>query len=189
MTNHWVDIKNSDCVLIIGSNAAENHPIFFRWAVKAKEGGGKIIHVDPRFNRTSQLADIYARLRPGTDIAFIGGMINYIIQNKLYHEWYVREYTNATYLVNPNFKTATDLDGVFSGLEGGKYNRDAWMYELLPNKERKKDMGQVWHHHLRDGSDPAHVRQPERARLLHLAASFGQHGGRRRRDQCATRGE
>ncbi|MBP1731448.1 MAG: formate dehydrogenase subunit alpha [Deltaproteobacteria bacterium] len=85
MTNHWIDIKNSDCVLIMGSNAAENHPIFFRWAIKAKESGGKIINVDPRYTRTSQLSDIYCRIRPGTDIAFLGGMINYILQNKLYH--------------------------------------------------------------------------------------------------------
>ena len=140
MTNHWIDIRNSDCVLIIGSNAAENHPIFFRWAVKAKESGGKIINVDPRYTRTSQLSDIYCRIRPGTDIAFIGGMINYVLQNKLYHEFYVREYTNASFLVNKDFKTATELDGVFSGLEKNKYNRDAWMYQLLPNGERKRDM-------------------------------------------------
>jgi len=140
MTNHWIDIKNSDCVLIMGSNAAENHPIFFRWAIKAKESGGKIINVDPRYTRTSQLSDIYCRIRPGTDIAFLGGMINYILQNKLYHEYYVREYTNASYIINSQFKTATDLDGVFSGLEKGKYNREAWMYELLPNGERKRDM-------------------------------------------------
>ena len=140
MTNHWIDIKNSDCVLIMGSNAAENHPIFFRWAIKAKESGGKIINVDPRFTRTSQLSDIYCRIRPGTDIAFLGGMMNYVLQNKLYHEYYVREYTNASYIINSKFQTATELDGVFSGLENNKYNRDAWMYELLPNGERKRDM-------------------------------------------------
>jgi formate dehydrogenase-N alpha subunit len=140
MSNHWIDIKNADCVLIMGSNAAENHPIFFRWAIKAKETGGKIIHVDPRYTRTSQLSDIYCRLRPGTDIAFLGGMMNYVLQNKLYHEYYVREYTNASYIINSKFQTATELDGVFSGLEKNKYNRDAWMYELLPNGERKRDM-------------------------------------------------
>jgi len=140
MTNHWIDIQNSNCVLIIGSNAAENHPVFFKWAVKARERGGKIIHVDPRYTRTSQLADIYIRMRPGTDIAFIGGIINYILTHKLYHEWYVREYTNATYLVNRDFQTATELGGIFSGLEKNKYNKDAWMYQLDAKKERLKDM-------------------------------------------------
>jgi formate dehydrogenase-N alpha subunit len=140
MTNHWVDIKNSDCVLILGSNTAENHPVFFRWAMKAREAGGKIIHVDPRFTRTSQLSDVYARIRPGTDIAFVGGLINYVLQNKLYHEFYVREYTNATYLVNPEFKTATELKGIFSGLKGNKYDTNAWGYQLEANGERKKDM-------------------------------------------------
>lgn len=124
----------------MGSNAAENHPVFFRWAMKAKQSGGKIIHVDPRFTRTSQLSDVYARIRPGTDIAFLGGMVNYVLQNKLYHEFYVREYTNATYLVNPGFRTATDLNGVFSGLKGNKYDKEAWAYQLEPNGERKKDM-------------------------------------------------
>ena len=76
MTNHYVDLKNSDCLLIMGSNAAENHPISMRWVMKAKENGATVISVDPRFTRTSAVADIYAALRSGTDIAFIGGMIN-----------------------------------------------------------------------------------------------------------------
>ena len=81
MTNHWIDIRNADCIMIIGSNAAENHPISFKWVTKAMEGGAKLIHVDPRFTRTSSKADIYAPLRSGTDIAFIGGMINYILKD------------------------------------------------------------------------------------------------------------
>ncbi len=73
MTNHWIDIQNSDVVLIQGSNAAENHPISFRWVLRARDKGAKIIHVDPRFTRTSAKADLYVPLRSGTDIAFLGG--------------------------------------------------------------------------------------------------------------------
>jgi len=75
MTNHWIDIQHSDCILIQGSNAAENHPISFKWVMKAKDRGAKVIHVDPRFTRTSARADFYTALRSGTDIAFFGGMI------------------------------------------------------------------------------------------------------------------
>jgi formate dehydrogenase major subunit len=82
MTNHWVDLKNSDCLLIMGSNAAENHPISMRWVLKAKENGATVISVDPRFTRTSSVANFYTALRSGTDIAFLGGMINYILEKK-----------------------------------------------------------------------------------------------------------
>jgi formate dehydrogenase major subunit len=75
MTNHWIDLQHSDVFLIQGSNAAENHPISFKWVMRAKEKGAKIIHVDPRFTRTSARADVYTALRSGTDIAFLGGMI------------------------------------------------------------------------------------------------------------------
>jgi formate dehydrogenase major subunit len=83
MTNHWIDIKNSDCILIMGSNAAENHPISFKYVTEAQQNGAKLISVDPRFTRTSSKADIYAPMRSGTDIAILGGMIKYIIDNNL----------------------------------------------------------------------------------------------------------
>lgn len=73
MTNHWIDLKNADVILIMGSNAAENHPISFHWVNKAKENGATLIHVDPRYTRTSPQADIYASLRSGSDIPFLGG--------------------------------------------------------------------------------------------------------------------
>ncbi len=82
MTNHWIDIKNSDYIMIMGSNAAENHPMSFKWVTKAIENGAKLISVDPRFTRTSSKAHLFAQIRPGTDIAFINGMINLCIQNK-----------------------------------------------------------------------------------------------------------
>ena len=111
MTNHWIDIRNSDVILIMGSNAAENHPISFKWVTEAKEKGAILISVDPRFTRTSAKADVFAPLRSGSDIPFIGGLINYILQNDLYHKDYVRLYTNAPFLVNADFKMPAELDG------------------------------------------------------------------------------
>ena len=82
MTNHWVDLKNADAFLIMGSNAAEHHPISFKWVLHAKEKGAVVIHVDPKFSRTSARSTFHVPLRSGTDIAFLGGMIKYIIENE-----------------------------------------------------------------------------------------------------------
>ena len=95
MTNHWIDIRNSDVILIMGSNAAENHPVSFKWVSWAKDRGATLIHVDPRYTRTSAQADVYAPLRSGSDIAFLGGMIKYILDNDLVQKDYVRLYTNG----------------------------------------------------------------------------------------------
>jgi len=139
MTNHWVDIKNADCVMIMGSNAAENHPMGFKWVTKAMEDpnngiGGKagatLISVDPRFTRTSSKADIFAQIRPGSDIPFINGMINYAIQNNLYNEEYVRIHTNALCKINEGF---TFNDGLFSGYDFDKRtyaDKSTWQYQL-----------------------------------------------------------
>jgi formate dehydrogenase major subunit len=128
MTNHWIDLKNSDVFLIQGSNAAENHPMSFKWITRAQERGAKVIHVDPRFTRTSSKADIYARLRSGTDIAFLGGMIKYIIDNEKYFKDYVLNYTNASYLVVDGF---TFSDGLFSGYDATsrKYDKTTWAFK------------------------------------------------------------
>ncbi len=128
MTNHWVDMKNADVIMICGCNPAEQHPCGFKWAVKAKERGATIISVDPRFTRTSAIADIYAPLRSGTDIAFTGGLINYILQNEMYHHEYVVNYTNAATLIDEGF---TFDDGYFSGYddEGRRYDRSTWIYQ------------------------------------------------------------
>ncbi len=138
MTNHWIDIKNSDCILIMGSNAAENHPISFKWVTKAKEKGAKLIHIDPRFTRTSAKADIYAPIRSGTDIAFLGGFIKYILDHKLYFKEYVVNYTNASFIVNRKFKFK---DGVFSGFDPKtrKYDKSYWKFELDRKGNPKKD--------------------------------------------------
>src|SRR5690554_5780871 len=120
MTNHWNDIRNADVVLMMGANPAENHPVSFRYVLEAKDRGAKILSVDPRFTRSSAKSDVYAPLRSGTDIAFLGGMIRYILENNLQHDEYVRLYTNAPFLVNPDFRMPGDLDGLFSGYNADK---------------------------------------------------------------------
>src|SRR5205823_9003519 len=90
MTNHWIDLQNCKTILVEGSNVAENHPMAFKWIRKAQEKGAKLIHVDPRFTRTSAGADMYVRIRPGTDAAFLNTMINYVLVHNLYDEDYVK---------------------------------------------------------------------------------------------------
>jgi len=140
MTNHWVDIKNSDIILIMGSNPASNHPISFKWIQEAVDKrGAKIICVDPRYTQSASKSHLYAPLRSGTDIAFLGGMIKYILDNNLYFDEYVKSYTNASFLVNPDFKLPGDNKGVFSGLADGKYIKDTWSYQTDAEGVIKKD--------------------------------------------------
>jgi len=129
MTNHWIDIKNADVILIMGSNAAENHPISFKWVEAARDQGATLISVDPRFTRTSARADVYAPLRSGTDIAFLGGMIKYILDNNLHHEEYVRLHTNASFLIDTGFGFR---DGLFVGYDEAnrKYDKSTWEYQV-----------------------------------------------------------
>jgi formate dehydrogenase major subunit len=138
MTNHWIDIKNSDCILIMGSNAAENHPVSFKYVVKAMKNGAKLINVDPRFTRTSAKADIFTPLRSGTDIAFLGGMIKYILDNKLYNKAYVSAYTNGPFIVSEKFDFK---DGLFSGYDkkAHKYDKSQWAFEMDKNGVPKMD--------------------------------------------------
>jgi formate dehydrogenase-N alpha subunit len=138
MTNHWNDIGNSDCVMIIGCNPAENHPVSFRYITKAMEKGAKLIVSDPRFTRSASRADLYVRLRPGTDIGLMGGLINYIIENNLYHKDYVVNYTNAPFLVDQGFGFQ---NGLFSGFDKTKhtYNPATWSYQVDAEKKPKTD--------------------------------------------------
>jgi formate dehydrogenase major subunit len=130
MTNHWIDIKNADAILIMGSNAAEHHPICFKWVLHAKYNRGAVVmHVDPKFSRTSARSDFHVPLRSGTDIAFLGGMIHYILENKKYFQGYVANYTNAALIVHKNFGFN---DGLFSGYDSKtrSYDRSSWTFEL-----------------------------------------------------------
>jgi formate dehydrogenase major subunit len=129
MTNGWVDIKNTDVILAMGGNPAENHPVGFKWFMEAKRTrNATLVAVDPRFTRTAAVADFYAPIRPGTDIAFLLGIMRYAIDKKRFHEDYVKLHTNASYVVNDKFKFE---DGLFSGFDATKseYAKDTWAYE------------------------------------------------------------
>ena len=131
MTNGWVDIKNTDMMLIMGGNPAENHPCGFKWALEAKRNrNAKLISVDPRFTRTSSVADLFCQIRAGSDIAFLGGVINYAIENDRIAKEYLIHFTNAAFIVDNDFKLPGDTDGVFSGFDAQKmsYNRASWNY-------------------------------------------------------------
>jgi formate dehydrogenase-N alpha subunit len=129
MSNHWIDLRNSDCVMTIGSNPAETFPISFKWITEAMEQGATLISVDPRFTRTSAKADLHVPIRTGTDVALVGGMINYVLENELCHREYVAEYTNASFLIDPGFGFE---DGLFTGYDAasGSYDKSTWQYQL-----------------------------------------------------------
>lgn len=132
MTNQWRDLKNADAFLVCGANPAENHPASMSHINKARDArGAKLIVVDPRFTRSASTADIYAPIRSGSDIAFWGGLMNYILENNLYHEEYVVNYTDASFLIDEGFQGAADLDGYFSGFdpETQSYDQDTWAYQ------------------------------------------------------------
>ena len=131
MTSHWCDFANSDVIMSIGSNNVENHPLSSRWVERAQDKGAKWIVVDPRYSRSAAQADIYARIRPGTDIAFYGGLIRYIIENKLYQKEYILHYTNAACILRPDFKFNEDT-GLFSGWdpETKRYDNETWGYDV-----------------------------------------------------------
>ena len=131
MTNGWVDMKNTDMMLIMGGNPAENHPCGFKWPVEAKRTrNAKMIVVDPRFTRTAAVADMFCQIRAGSDIAFLGGLIHYAIENNRIAKDYLVHYTNAGFIVEKDFKLP-DVDGLFSGFDSEKqtYNRASWNYQ------------------------------------------------------------
>src|SRR4051812_36183624 len=128
MTNGWIDIKNTDMMLIMGGNPAENHPCGFKWPIEAKlHRNAKMIVVDPRFTRTATQADLFLQIRAGADIAFLGGLINYAIQNDRIAKDYLINYTNAAFIVKDGFKLPED--GLFSGFDGTTYDKSTWNYE------------------------------------------------------------
>ena len=130
MTNGWIDIKNTDMMLIMGGNPAENHPCGFKWAMEAKRNrNAKLISVDPRFTRTSSTADLFLQIRAGTDIAFLGGLIRYAIENNRVAKEYLVNYTNAAFIVKEGFKLPED--GLYSGFDAAlsAYDKTTWNYE------------------------------------------------------------
>ncbi len=139
MTNHWVDIKNADLVLIMGGNAAEAHPCGFKWVTEAKaKRGAKLVVVDPRFTRSAAVSDFYAPIRTGTDIAFLGGVINYLLSHDKIHHEYVRNYTDFSFLVKDEFAFE---NGLFSGYdaEKRKYDKSTWGYQIGSDGFAKTD--------------------------------------------------
>jgi formate dehydrogenase major subunit len=130
MTNHWVDIRNADVILSMGGNSAEAHPVGFRWVMHAKEHNNAIlISIDPRYNRTTAVADHHAWIRTGTDIVFLGGLIKYLIDNDRYQHEYVRAYTDASHLVKEGFGFD---NGLFVGYDEARhqYDKAAWNFDL-----------------------------------------------------------
>jgi formate dehydrogenase major subunit len=130
MTNGWIDIKNTDMMLIMGGNPAENHPCGFKWPIEAKlQRNAKMIVVDPRFTRTAASADLFLQIRAGADIAFLGGLINYAIENTRFAHDYVVNYTNAAFIVKEGFKLPDD--GLYSGFDPSTqvYDKSTWNYQ------------------------------------------------------------
>ncbi len=130
MTNGWIDIKNTDMMLIMGGNPAENHPCGFKWAIEAKRNrNAKMIVVDPRFTRTAAVADLFVQIRAGSDIAFLGGVIRYALENQRINKEYLVNFTNAAFVIKEGFKLPED--GLFSGFDGAtqEYDKASWNYE------------------------------------------------------------
>ncbi len=130
MTNGWTDIKNADMMLVMGGNPAENHPCGFKWAIEAKRTrNAKLIVVDPRFTRTAAVSDLFVQIRAGADIAFLGGMIHYALENNRVAKEYLVNYTNAAFIVKEGFKLPED--GLYSGFDAGSqtYDRSSWTYQ------------------------------------------------------------
>jgi len=130
MTNGWTDIKNADMMLVMGGNPAENHPCGFKWAIEAKRTrNAKLIVVDPRFTRTAATSDLFCQIRAGADIAFLGGVIHYALENNRIAKDYLTNYTNAAFIVKEGFKLPED--GLYSGFDAGSqtYDRSSWTYE------------------------------------------------------------
>ena len=155
MTNGWTDVANADVILVMGGNPAENHPVGFRYAIEAKRARkARLVTIDPRFNRTAAVSDCYVPIRAGTDIAFLGGLINYVLAHNLYQEDYVELHTNASFLIQESFSFK---DGLFSGWDDEKksYDKSSWGYQLDaagyakvdPALEHPRSVFQLMKHH------------------------------------------
>jgi formate dehydrogenase major subunit len=162
-TTFQQDLANADCILIEGSNMAECHPVGFQWVMEAKARGAKVIHVDPRFTRTSALADIHVPLRAGTDIAFLGGIVHYVLQEEKYFREYLLAYSNAATIIAEEFADTEDLDGVFSGLnpEQRSYDTQSWQYAGADVQAASGQRDQEWKERTGDGSSVSEAARGE----------------------------
>jgi formate dehydrogenase major subunit len=169
-TGFQEDLQNSDCVLIMGSNMAEAHPVGFRFPMKARERGAQLIHVDPHFTRTSAMCQQYVPIRTGSDIAFLGGLISYVIENDRWFHEYVKSFTNATTIIREEFKDAEDLDGLFCGFDPATKSYDlkkaCWTYEGESEGTHKTDTppeikAQSWSQQLSSLENPVPPSDPE----------------------------
>ncbi|MCA1563672.1 MAG: molybdopterin-dependent oxidoreductase [Acidobacteria bacterium] len=160
------DLENADAILIIGSSMAEAHPVGFQWVIKARERGAAIIHVDPRFTRTSAMADLWVPLRAGTDIVFLGALINYVLEHGREFRDYVIPYTNAATIISEKFRDTEQLDGLFSGwnAERREYSPESWMYAGQEASARRKSghSANEGGHAKERGGDAADLSEPRR---------------------------
>src|SRR5690625_1824029 len=140
-------MANADCIIIQGSNMAECHPAGFQWVTEAKSRGATVLHVDPRFARTTALADRPVPIRAGTDVMLLGGLINYVLSNDLWFDDYVRAYTNAASIISDEFQDTEDLDGLFSGFDPqtGEYDLSSWRYA---DNDADRTDGQIGRAHV-----------------------------------------
>ena len=137
------DLSNADAILIMGSSMAENHPVGFQWVMEAREKGAKVIHVDPRYTRTSAMADSWVPLRAGSDIIFLGALIHFVLENNREFREYVVHYTNASTILRSDFADTDDLDGLFSGWDAqkNKYDPESWLYQGAQEKQTSTPPG------------------------------------------------
>ncbi|ORV52103.1 formate dehydrogenase [Mycobacterium florentinum] len=164
-------MANADCIIIQGSNMAECHPVGFQWVEEAKARGARLIHVDPRFTRTSAVADKHVPIRAGSDVVLLGALINHVITNDLWFKEYVVAYTNAATLINENFRDAEDLGGLFSGFdpETGQYDPSSWAYAEQSDDQPESGVGDE----LGSGGAPlAHARVQRDETLQHPRTVF-----------------
>src|SRR3954470_18453765 len=172
-TTFQQDLQKSDCILIMGSNMAEQHPVGFQWVVEAKERGAKVIHVDPRFTRTSAIADLHVPIRAGTDIAFLGGVIHHILEHDRAFREYVQHFTNGPVVLKETAATPEDLGGLFSGWveEDRLYAVDSWNYEGVSGEltaGKREQSGDV----SGNQAHGAHGRKPARGQPPHVDLSM-----------------
>jgi formate dehydrogenase major subunit len=158
------DLQNADAILIMGSSMAENHPVGFRWVIKARERGATVIHVDPRFTRTSAMADMWAPLRAGSDIVFLGAMVNHVLTNGLEFRDYVVPYTNAATIINEEFRDTEELAGLFSGWDARerKYSPETWAYETDVGRDFSPAAATAGGHGKDRGDSTVKVERPRR---------------------------